>query len=121
MMELVPLDRKKSRAKVVRRKDANDGVFTLRKNMDIADRVPHASIGEQTFRVPVHARARQFEVMVTAVQNPNPEAIVIDEIGTAGEVEAAMSIGAHGVQLVATGSAWSQHRCSGWQCVLAAI
>ena len=30
-------------------------------------RVPHANIGEQTFRVPVHARARQFEVMMEAL------------------------------------------------------
>ncbi|CAE8611446.1 unnamed protein product [Polarella glacialis] len=70
-------------------------------------KVPHRCIGEKTDRLEVPSREQQFEVMVRAVQNLNPQAMVIDEIGTAQEVAAAASIAARGIQLVATAHAES--------------
>jgi hypothetical protein len=44
----------------------------------------------------------QHEVMIEAVENHNPEAIVIDEIGRELEAEAARTIAERGVQLIGT-------------------
>ena len=44
----------------------------------------------------------QHEVMIEAVENHNPEAIVIDEIGRELEALAARTIAERGVQLIAT-------------------
>jgi len=44
----------------------------------------------------------QHEVMIEAVENHNPEVIIIDEIGRALEAEAARTIAERGVQLIAT-------------------
>ncbi len=46
--------------------------------------------------------ARQHEVMIEAVENHNPEVIVIDEIGRELEAEAARTIAERGVQLIGT-------------------
>jgi hypothetical protein len=46
--------------------------------------------------------SRQHEVMIEAVENHNPEAIIIDEIGRELEAEAARTIAERGVQLIGT-------------------
>jgi hypothetical protein len=46
--------------------------------------------------------ALQHEVMIEAVENHNPEVIVIDEIGRQREAEAARTIAERGVQLIGT-------------------
>ena len=61
--------------------------------------VPHACIGRAR-RMQVPDRARQHSTLVEAVQNHNPEAIVIDEIGSAAEVAAVRSIAQRGVVMV---------------------
>ena len=48
------------------------------------------------------APSLQHEVMIEAVENHNPEAIVIDEIGRELEAEAARTIAERGVQLIGT-------------------
>ena len=60
---------------------------------------PHHCIG-RAHRMPVADRHRQHEVLVEAVQNQNPEVIVVDEIGTAEEVNAARTITQRGVGMV---------------------
>ena len=45
--------------------------------------VPHPCIGRLARRIPVPDRSRQQELLVEAVQNHNPQVVVIDEIGTA--------------------------------------
>ena len=45
---------------------------------------------------------RQHDVMIEAVENHMPEAIIVDEIGTSAEASAARTIAERGVQLVAT-------------------
>jgi hypothetical protein len=50
----------------------------------------------------VSAPSLQHEVMIEAVENHNPEAIVIDEIGRELEAEAARTIAERGVQLIGT-------------------
>eukprot|EP01104_Vermistella_antarctica_P006387 TRINITY_DN1708_c0_g1_i8.p1 TRINITY_DN1708_c0_g1~~TRINITY_DN1708_c0_g1_i8.p1 ORF type:complete len:502 (+),score=37.92 TRINITY_DN1708_c0_g1_i8:135-1640(+) len=64
-------------------------------------RVPHECIGRAR-RMQVSDRIHQHEVMIEAVQNHNPQVIVIDEIGTAQEVRSALTISQRGVSLVAT-------------------
>jgi len=44
----------------------------------------------------------QHAVMIEAVENHMPEVIIIDEIGTSLEAEAARTIAERGVQLVGT-------------------
>ena len=63
--------------------------------------IPHPGIGRAR-RMQVPTPARQHAVMVEAVENHMPEAIVIDEIGTELEAQAARTIAERGVQLVAT-------------------
>src|SRR5581483_11134706 len=46
--------------------------------------------------------ANQHAVMIEAVENHMPEVIIIDEIGTELEAEAARTIAERGVQLVGT-------------------
>lgn len=50
----------------------------------------------------VPAAERQHEVMIEAVENHMPEVVVIDEIGTEAEAQAARTIAQRGVQLIAT-------------------
>lgn len=63
--------------------------------------VPHPSVGRAR-RMQVSAPSLQHEVMIEAVENHNPEAIVIDEIGRELEAEAARTIAERGVQLIGT-------------------
>ena len=63
--------------------------------------VPHPAIGRAR-RMQVAQPSLQHEVMIEAVENHNPEVIVIDEIGRELEAAAARTIAERGVQLVAT-------------------
>ena len=63
--------------------------------------VPHPAVGRAR-RMQVATPSLQHEVMIEAVENHNPEVIVIDEIGRAAEAEAARTIGERGVQLIGT-------------------
>ncbi|KAJ1385357.1 hypothetical protein B484DRAFT_410530, partial [Ochromonadaceae sp. CCMP2298] len=63
--------------------------------------IPHAAIGLAR-RMMVPVRAQQHRTMLEAVQNHTPEAMVIDEIGSAQEVMAAIDVEGRGVQLLAT-------------------
>ncbi len=63
--------------------------------------VPHPAIGRAR-RMQVREPALQHEVMIEAVENHNPEVIVIDEIGRELEAVAARTIAERGVQLIAT-------------------
>jgi len=63
--------------------------------------VPHPAVGKAR-RMQVATPSLQHEVMIEAVENHNPEVIIIDEIGRALEAEAARTIGERGVQLVGT-------------------
>ncbi len=63
--------------------------------------IPHPAIGRAR-RMQVKAPAMQHAVMIEAVENHMPEVIVIDEMGTELEAEAARTIAERGVQLVAT-------------------
>jgi stage III sporulation protein SpoIIIAA len=63
--------------------------------------IPHPGIGRSR-RMQVPTPDRQHAVMIEAVENHMPEVIVIDEIGTELEAEAARTIAERGVQLVGT-------------------
>ncbi|MEE8582950.1 MAG: R3H domain-containing nucleic acid-binding protein [Dehalococcoidales bacterium] len=63
--------------------------------------IPHPAIGHAR-RMQVTTPARQHAVMIEAVENHMPEVIVIDEIGTELEAQAARTIAERGVQLVGT-------------------
>lgn len=63
--------------------------------------VPHPGIGRAR-RMQVPRPDAQHEVMIEAVENHTPEVIVIDEIGTAQEADAARTIAERGVQLIGT-------------------
>jgi stage III sporulation protein SpoIIIAA len=63
--------------------------------------VPHPAVGRAR-RMQVARPSLQHEVMIEAVENHNPEAIVIDEIGRELEAAAARTIAERGVQLIGT-------------------
>jgi stage III sporulation protein SpoIIIAA len=63
--------------------------------------VPHPAVGRAR-RMQVTTPSLQHEVMIEAVENHNPEAIVIDEIGRELEAAAARTIAERGVQLIGT-------------------
>jgi stage III sporulation protein SpoIIIAA len=63
--------------------------------------VPHPAIGAAR-RMQVSKPSLQHEVMIEAVENHNPEVIVIDEIGRELEAMAARTIAERGVQLIGT-------------------
>ncbi len=63
--------------------------------------VPHPAIGSAR-RMQVAQPSLQHEVMIEAVENHNPEVIVIDEIGRELEAMAARTIAERGVQLIGT-------------------
>lgn len=63
--------------------------------------VPHPAIGLSR-RMQVAQPALQHEVMIEAVENHNPEVIIIDEIGRELEALAARTIAERGVQLIGT-------------------
>ncbi len=63
--------------------------------------VPHPAVGRAR-RMQVARPDLQHEVMIEAVENHNPEVIVIDEIGRELEALAARTIAERGVQLIGT-------------------
>ncbi|MGE0056471.1 MAG: R3H domain-containing nucleic acid-binding protein [Dehalococcoidia bacterium] len=63
--------------------------------------IPHPAIGSAR-RMQVASPQMQHAVMIEAVENHMPEVIVIDEIGTELEAQAARTIAERGVQLVGT-------------------
>jgi len=63
--------------------------------------IPHPAIGHAR-RMQVTTPLMQHAVMIEAVENHMPEVIIIDEIGTSLEAEAARTIAERGVQLVGT-------------------
>lgn len=63
--------------------------------------VPHPAVGRAR-RMQVAKPSLQHEVMIEAVENHNPEVIVIDEIGRELEAQAARTIAERGVQLIGT-------------------
>jgi stage III sporulation protein SpoIIIAA len=63
--------------------------------------VPHPAVGKAR-RMQVREPTLQHEVMIEAVENHNPEVIVIDEIGRELEALAARTIAERGVQLIGT-------------------
>ncbi|MCL6534280.1 MAG: AAA family ATPase [Armatimonadetes bacterium] len=63
--------------------------------------IPHPGIGFAR-RMQVPEPSLQHAVMIEAVENHMPEVIVIDEIGTELEAQAARTIAERGVQLVGT-------------------
>src|SRR4030043_144178 len=63
--------------------------------------IPHPAIGH-TRRMQVPTPTMQHAIMIEAVENHMPEVIIIDEIGTSLEAEAARTIAERGVQLIGT-------------------
>jgi stage III sporulation protein SpoIIIAA len=63
--------------------------------------IPHPAVGRAR-RMQVSEPMLQHEVMIEAVENHNPEVIVIDEIGRELEAAAARTIAERGVQLIGT-------------------
>ena len=63
--------------------------------------IPHPAIGRAR-RMQVKTPSLQHAVMIEAVENHMPQAIVIDEMGTEQEAAAARTIAERGVQLIAT-------------------
>ena len=63
--------------------------------------IPHPAIGRAR-RMQVAHPENQHQVMIEAVENHMPEVIIIDEIGTELEAQAARTIAERGVQLIGT-------------------
>jgi stage III sporulation protein SpoIIIAA len=63
--------------------------------------IPHPAIGRSR-RMQVITPSMQHAVMIEAVENHMPEVIIIDEIGTELEAQAARTIAERGVQLIGT-------------------
>ena len=63
--------------------------------------VPHPAIGSAR-RMQVRQPEFQKDIMIEAVENHTPEVIVVDEIGTEAEAQAARTIAERGVMLIAT-------------------
>lgn len=63
--------------------------------------IPHEGIGRAR-RMQVPSPDRQHAIMIEAVENHMPENIIIDEIGTQAEAEAARTIAERGVVLIGT-------------------
>lgn len=63
--------------------------------------IPHPAVGRAR-RMQVPRPSYQHETMIEAVENHNPEVIIIDEIGREQEAHAARTINERGVQLIGT-------------------
>jgi stage III sporulation protein SpoIIIAA len=63
--------------------------------------IAHPAVGKAR-RMQVPTPSLQHEVMIEAVENHNPEVIIIDEIGRELEAQAARTIAERGVQLIGT-------------------
>jgi stage III sporulation protein SpoIIIAA len=83
--------------------DLNKRVIIVDTSNEIAGDgdIPHPAIGHAR-RMQVTTPTKQHAVMIEAVENHMPEVIVIDEIGTELEAQAARTIAERGVQLVGT-------------------
>ncbi|HEU0074187.1 MAG TPA: R3H domain-containing nucleic acid-binding protein [Dehalococcoidia bacterium] len=83
--------------------DLNKRVIIVDTSNEIAGDgdIPHPAIGTAR-RMQVPSPNLQHAVMIEAVENHMPEVIVIDEIGTELEAQAARTIAERGVQLVGT-------------------
>ncbi len=83
--------------------DLNKRVIIVDTSNEIAGDgdIPHPAIGSAR-RMQVASPQMQHSVMIEAVENHMPEVIVIDEIGTELEAQAARTIAERGVQLVGT-------------------
>ena len=83
--------------------DAHKRVIVVDTSNEIAGDgdIPHPGIGGAR-RMQVSTPALQHAVMIEAVENHMPEVIIIDEIGTELDANAARTIAERGVQLVAT-------------------
>jgi len=83
--------------------DLNKRVIIVDTSNEIAGDgdIPHPAIGHAR-RMQVTTPTRQHAVMIEAVENHMPEVIVIDEMGTELEAQAARTIAERGVQLVGT-------------------
>src|SRR5574344_1137597 len=62
---------------------------------------PHPAVGHAR-RMQVKQPEFQKDIMIEAVENHTPEVIVVDEIGTEAEAQAARTIAERGVMLIAT-------------------
>ncbi len=62
---------------------------------------PHPAVGHAR-RMQVRQPEYQKDIMIEAVENHTPEVIVVDEIGTEAEAQAARTIAERGVMLIAT-------------------
>lgn len=63
--------------------------------------VPHPAIGRAR-RLQVPLGKSQADIMIRAVENHNPEVIIVDEISSIEEALASVTIAERGVQLIAT-------------------
>lgn len=63
--------------------------------------VPHPAVGHAR-RMQVRQPEYQKDIMIEAVENHTPEVIIVDEIGTEEEAQAARTIAERGVMLIAT-------------------
>jgi len=77
------------------------GSWSSTRQRDPGTDIPHPAIGKAR-RMQVRTPALQHEVMIEAVENHMPQVIVIDEIGTELEAQAARTIAERGVQLIGT-------------------
>jgi DNA polymerase III delta prime subunit len=64
--------------------------------------VPHECIGWRARRMQVPKKELQHRILTEAVQNHTPQVLIIDEIGTKAEVEAARKHSQAGVMLIGT-------------------
>ncbi len=83
--------------------DFNKRVIVVDTSNEIAGDgdIPHPAIGNAR-RMQVPSPDMQHAVMIEAVENHMPEVIIIDEIGTSLEADAARTIAERGVQLIGT-------------------
>jgi stage III sporulation protein SpoIIIAA len=83
--------------------DANKRVIIVDTSNEIAGDgdIPHPAIGRAR-RMQVETPSLQHSVMIEAVENHMPEVIIIDEMSTELESQAARTIAERGVQLIAT-------------------
>jgi len=83
--------------------DLNKRVVVVDTSNEIAGDgdVPHSAIGKSR-RMQVPSPEMQKDVMIEAVENHMPEVVVVDEIGTEKEAQAARTIAERGVMLIAT-------------------
>eukprot|EP00941_MAST-03F_sp_MAST-3F-sp1_P006165 g6165.t1 len=83
--------------------DMSLNVVVVDKTCEIAGDglIPHKAIGSARW-MPVDRVQYQHKVMVEAVENQSPDVMIVDEISTVQEVNAARTIAQRGVRLIAT-------------------